>query len=194
MRHSQSQLQPSDPSALRALAHPLRVRIMSALHSDGPLTVGALSGRLDAAPGSISYHLGTLARHGLVEEAPELARDGRERWWRAAADLASADPARLPQDPEQRNTSRAMRAATVQRYAAELLGSLDAETTLGREWGAAGTMGDAAAWLTAEELAVLSGEIEELAQRWAARGVRNPQREREGARRVTLIYAALRRP
>lgn len=180
----------SDPSALRAMAHPLRQRIIGALRTDGPQTIGALSERLEAAPGSVSYHMGTLARHGFVEEAPELARDGRERWWRATAELTSFRPAELVQDPAQRAAAEQMRRSFVQLYAAEQLEYLAREPELEAEWVAAATMGDDIAWLTPAELRELSDELEALAARWHSRG----ERQRPDATPVRLLYSAFRRP
>ncbi|MFD6716591.1 helix-turn-helix domain-containing protein, partial [Micromonospora chalcea] len=71
----------SDPRAMRALAHPTRLRLLGELRLRGPQTVGMLSERTGEAVGSVSYHVGKLAEHGFVTEAPDLARDRRERWW-----------------------------------------------------------------------------------------------------------------
>src|SRR6187431_2076345 len=98
-----------DPKAMRALANPLRLKLLGLLRQDGPHSVGELSELAGAAPGSVSYHLGTLARFGFVEEAPELARDGRERWWRAAHTLTHFDPGELNETPEGRAAGRAFR-------------------------------------------------------------------------------------
>ncbi|MFD4357434.1 ArsR/SmtB family transcription factor [Nocardia sp. NPDC058518] len=72
----------TDPAALRALAHPLRQRILRALAENGPATATALGARLGENTGATSYHLRQLAEHGFIEEAPELAK-GKERWWRS---------------------------------------------------------------------------------------------------------------
>ncbi|MFF2086690.1 ArsR/SmtB family transcription factor [Nocardia sp. NPDC058176] len=72
----------SDPAALRALAHPLRQRILRALAENGPSTATALGALLGENTGATSYHLRQLAEHGFIEEAPELAK-GKERWWRS---------------------------------------------------------------------------------------------------------------
>ncbi|OJX70208.1 MAG: hypothetical protein BGO95_04220 [Micrococcales bacterium 73-13] len=187
---SRRRIHVEDPSALRAMAHPLRLRIVGSLRTDGPQSVGALSERLDAAPGSISYHLGTLERHGFVEQAPELARDGRERWWRASAEVTTFDAAELQRDPERRAAGRALRRTIVQRYAAEQLAYLETEETLAPEWVAAAAIGDDVAWLTPEELGELGAELAELASRWQARG----DRGRAGAAPVHLVYTAFHRP
>jgi DNA-binding transcriptional ArsR family regulator len=71
-----------DLDALRLLAHPLRRRIEKELRR-GPVTATSLAKALGESTGLTSYHLRELARHGFVEEVPELRR-GRERWWRIA--------------------------------------------------------------------------------------------------------------
>jgi len=70
----------SDPSAIKALAHPLRLRLLDLLRFDGPSTATELGRRTGESSGSTSYHLRQLARHGFIEEVP--ARAGRQRLWR----------------------------------------------------------------------------------------------------------------
>lgn len=70
------------PEALKAYAHPLRVRMIRHLNDHGPATATTLAQALGESTGQTSYHLRQLARHGLVEE--DTARGtGRERWWRS---------------------------------------------------------------------------------------------------------------
>lgn len=69
-----------DMAAVKALAHPLRVRILDELSMFGPLTASGLGGRLQESSGSTSYHLRQLERHGLVREVEGLG-SARERWW-----------------------------------------------------------------------------------------------------------------
>ena len=73
-----------DPGALRALAHPTRVRLLGLLREQGPGTATTLGRATGASSGETSYHLRVLAQHGLIEPAQRQGR-GRERWWRAAA-------------------------------------------------------------------------------------------------------------
>jgi DNA-binding transcriptional ArsR family regulator len=73
-----------DPPRLRALAHPLRVRLLGLLRLHGPSTATRLAARVGDSSGSTSYHLRQLAAAGLVDEDPAHAgAGGRERWWRA---------------------------------------------------------------------------------------------------------------
>jgi DNA-binding transcriptional ArsR family regulator len=65
-----------------ASGHPVRRRLLEVLGVDGPATASQLAERTDQLVGNVSHHLKMLARAGLIEEAPELAKDRRERWWR----------------------------------------------------------------------------------------------------------------
>jgi DNA-binding transcriptional ArsR family regulator len=76
------QITPS-PVALRALAHPVRLRLLGLLRVDGPSTATRLAERLGLNSGATSYHLRQLAQHGFVVEDAERG-NSRDRWWRAA--------------------------------------------------------------------------------------------------------------
>lgn len=69
-----------DAGALRALSHPLRVRIFDVLAQEGPQTASTLAEILGESSGATSYHLRALARHDLIREVSG-ERAGRERWW-----------------------------------------------------------------------------------------------------------------
>lgn len=69
-----------DAGALKALAHPLRVRIFDLLASRGPQTASSLAAFLGETSGSTSYHLRALAAHDLIQEV-EGRGTARERWW-----------------------------------------------------------------------------------------------------------------
>ena len=71
-----------EPRALRALSHPVRLRLLGLLRTDGPSTASALATRLGLNSGATSYHLRQLAQHGFVAD-DEGRGNGRERWWRA---------------------------------------------------------------------------------------------------------------
>lgn len=68
---------------LKALTHPVRVRMLGMLRIDGPATATMLAARLGLNTGATSYHLRQLAQHGFIEDDPTRG-NGRERWWRAA--------------------------------------------------------------------------------------------------------------
>jgi DNA-binding transcriptional ArsR family regulator len=179
-----------DPRAMRALANPLRLHLLGILRRDGAHSVGELCELAHAAPGSVSYHLKTLAEHGFVAEAPELARDGRERWWRAAHSDTTFDPGTLNETPEGREASYAFRQAILQAHLAEQSAYLEQEPELPREWVDAATGGDTMSFLTVEELAELSREVNALAERW------NRPREAAAADAVPVrfVFSTFRQP
>ena len=78
----------SDPRVLRALAHPIRGRIMDEIEASGPVRAADVARELDIPANQASFHLRQLAKYGLVEEAPEEARDKRDRVWRATTTAA----------------------------------------------------------------------------------------------------------
>jgi DNA-binding transcriptional ArsR family regulator len=82
----------SDPAALKALAHPLRLSILRHLGAHGPATSTTLAGALGESTGTLSYHLRQLERRGFIEDIPERST-GRERWWRGVRGLDVRRPA-----------------------------------------------------------------------------------------------------
>jgi DNA-binding transcriptional ArsR family regulator len=71
----------TEPEALEALAHPVRLELINHLMAEGPATASACARAVGDTPSNCSYHLRVLARAGLVGEA--ASEDGRERPWRA---------------------------------------------------------------------------------------------------------------
>lgn len=79
-----------DIAGLRALSHPVRLRMLGLLRTEGPATATSLAQRLGLNTGATSYHLRQLAQHGFIEDDPERGT-GRDRWWRAAHDATRTD-------------------------------------------------------------------------------------------------------
>ena len=71
------------PAGLKALSHPVRLRMLGLLRAEGPATATALAARLGLNSGATSYHLRQLAAHGFVEDDASRG-NGRDPWWRAA--------------------------------------------------------------------------------------------------------------
>lgn len=76
-----------DIEALKVFTHPLRLRVLRLLRSEGPATASGLARVLGTTPSLISYHLRAMAKHGFIAEDPEASSDGRERRWIALNDL-----------------------------------------------------------------------------------------------------------
>ena len=163
--------------ALKALAHPVRVQIFSALSSYGPATASALAERLGESSGTTSYHLRQLERHGFVREDPSRG-NARDRWWErvpgpieinepflettpggsAAGDLLEAEFARADdlRYAEYRRDARLLAAA----------------------WRAAAVSTTTHLHLDAGELAELGRDLEELIGRYRGREEQEPGRRR----------------
>jgi DNA-binding transcriptional ArsR family regulator len=75
----------SDPKAIRALAHPLRLDLLQLLGASGPMTAAQCGRVLGASQASCSFHLRQLAKYGFVEDAGP-GSDRRERQWRVVVD------------------------------------------------------------------------------------------------------------
>ena len=175
---------------MRALAHPLRMQVLGELRVNGPRTAGALAEIFGEAPGTLSYHLRTLAEFGFVEEAPELAADRRERWWRSAHEYTEVNPAGPDASAAERQASATIRHQIVDVYAATLHRVIDGEDEQPRQWVRASTFDDTVAFLTADELAEASAELRAVAEKWHARG----DRDRPGTEPAQIIVHAFRRP
>ena len=73
----------SDPRAMRALSHPVRLAILSRLQRHGPSTATQLAPEVGATPSVTSWHLRHLESFGLITDAE--SPDRRQRYWKAVA-------------------------------------------------------------------------------------------------------------
>jgi DNA-binding transcriptional ArsR family regulator len=97
-----------DERALNALAHPLRMRLIALLRSDGPATATQLAERLGESSGLTSYHLRKLAEVGLVAEDRERGTK-RERWWISAHDVTRFSAATFLGNPDAHRATVSLR-------------------------------------------------------------------------------------
>jgi|SRR5690625_944403 len=109
---------PFDAETLKALAHPLRIKIYDHLSTYGSATSTQLAELLGENTGQTSYHLRILARHGLIEDDDQVEAKGRERWWRAAH-AVRMEPEVLT-DPGSRAASKVVLSAVAQERAESL--------------------------------------------------------------------------
>jgi DNA-binding transcriptional ArsR family regulator len=163
---------------MRAMVHPLRMRIIDALRNDGPSTASRLAAQLGESSGATSYHLRVLADAGVIEEDSDRG-NGRERWWRRA------QPIYFPTDaesPDERAVEVAGRLLHVEREDEALRRFLLGFEELPTEWNEATFTGSFPIYLTADELMAFG--LEWLARVEALQ--RSPDERPPGARRVVL--------
>jgi DNA-binding transcriptional ArsR family regulator len=165
-----------DPTTLRGLAHPLRLRILGQLRENGPATATTLADRLGQSTGATSYHLRQLATYGFVVEDPER-NVGRERWWKAAHDRTILDVDAL--DPDAEGYMRAVAAQYAERVDRWVAGL----ATIPPAWLEALTLSDWRLRLTPAEGERLKAELSALAERYRQDGAGDPP---DGAERVVL--------
>lgn len=172
-----------DAGALRALSHPLRVRIFDILAQEGPQTASTLAEILGESSGATSYHLRALARHDLIREV-EGGRGGRERWWERPSGGIVYDSRAVQGSPAGEAALQVAVAEVHRRRHEDLMefftGRIDKEPV---EWADASTSMTSAISMTVEQTIDLAGKIEALITDAAER-----YRDQKGAgiRRVSV--------
>ncbi len=158
----------ADPVAMRALAHPLRLKLLGLLRLHGPATATMLGERLDEVPASASYHLRSLAKHGFVEEVPELATDGRQRWWRAVHRVTSWSSADYGDDPDRFAAAQSLERVILDLYDEQLRTWFEQRPTWSRDWVEASSLSDTVLRLTPDGLRALVEDLDAVVERHRA--------------------------
>jgi len=171
-----------DPRALRALAHPLRGKILGLLRLDGPSTATLLGQRLGESSGATSYHLRQLAAYGFVEDLPEQG-DARERWWRALHRSTHWETADFRGDSTAREVIDEMLLQQIDARRRTLMAYFEQRHDLGDEWETAGSLNDYVLRLPAEEAKAMADELTAVLARWRDR---SPDVPTEGTEMVLV--------
>ena len=176
----------TDPRALRAYAHPVRMALVGLLRTEGPLTATRAAELLGESSGTCSFHLRQLARYGLVEEAG--GGTGREKPWRATTTSTAWD-ATGGGTPETAAATGLLNTVIAEQYFEQLMRWLEASPDEPAEWQEAAPLGDRILYVTAEELEELSRRVRELVDEYFERQVR-PELRPPGSRLVTWLHLA----
>ncbi len=157
----------TDVRALRALAHPLRNRLLGLLRLHGPSTATRLGELVGESSGSTSYHLRQLADYGFVEDAGGLGT-GRERWWRARHRMTSWEDADLAGQEGSAEVRDEMARLQLDGHGRVLKAWYASRSDLGEQWSAAASLNDYALRLTPEQTRELTTELNGVLERWLA--------------------------
>lgn len=178
----------TDPKAMRALAHPVRLAILDRLRHHGPSTATELAPEVGATPSVTSWHLRHLASFGLVRDA-EPGPDRRQRRWETVGRGFRFQAPEDPTDTEGRSAARTLSRHMFLRYA-ELPARwlADVEPHLDPVWQRASGLANTGVSVTAEELAAIEDGIEQVLAPYVTRAA--AQRP-AGARNVRLLRYAL---
>lgn len=181
----QSEQARPDPKALRALAHPLRWRLIDLLGSELTATATRCAEVLGESVASCSYHLGILAKYGYIERVPGHA--GKEKPWRLARQgRQNLDPGDL--DTEGALAAEAASEAFLDHELARMKQRLSRYSMEPKAWREASLVMGATTWMTAEELRDITDQVKRLLVTHEERAM-EPASRPPGAREVRLFAA-----
>ena len=168
-----------DPRALRALAHPLRGKILGLLRLEGPSTATLLGYRLGESSGATSYHLRQLAAYGFVEDVPSTSAvgSGRERWWRALHRSTHWEAAYFLDDPTAREVVDELLLSQIEGRRRALMAYFEQRRDMGPDWETAGSLNDYVLRLRPDEARDLADELTAVLARWQDRSPAVPTPE-----------------
>lgn len=170
-----------DPASIRALAHPLRLRILALLDDEGEVTATRCAQVTGESVASCSFHLRMLAKYGYVERGEQR---GKEKPWRS---VGRGRQTRFDPDvPESLHAAGAVASLMIDQETARLRAWLAGAAADDPQWLLASTMSGASFYATREELDALAREVEGLTDRFAGRW-EDPSLRPEGARRARLF-------
>lgn len=166
----------TDRSALRALAHPLRSRILAELRVHGHATASDLARALDTHTGATSYHLRRLEEVGLVEDTG--TGTGRRRVWSAAAEVVPLTTEDEPLDEDDAQAADWLALDYLAHFGERAQGWLSAQHGWDPLWRELCGLEDHTVQVTAEQMAALKAEMGEVLERYRRLGQGNPQAKR----------------
>ncbi len=169
----------NDPATLRAIAHPVRQRILTELSVLGHARAADLAREIGEPANSVSFHLRVLARAGMIVEAPEHARDRRDRVWTNVARTYAVRP----------GAPGALR--DVVRPALAWAEESFAEAAAGAPARADRVLALSSLAVTPEQAAEMAAELEELLGRWAERSLTDARTEPRAGRRTYQVLTVL---
>ena len=177
-----------DPRVLRAIAHPVRNRVLHELSAGGSMRAADIARELGIPANQASFHLRQLAKYGLVEEDPEAARDKRDRVWKLASEQGwSANLGELADEPGGRAAVQVFRRNAAAWGHLVVDAAYAAPQGTGQEKDTVRTVTEEAVRLTKQEAQELTRDLEAVVAQWAAR-----TRGRDDAdRRTYLLFSVL---
>jgi len=176
----------TDPRAMRAYAHPLRLKLVGLLRKGGPHTATQAAAALGDTVPNCSFHLRQLAKYGLVERA--AAADGRERPWRATAMTTSWDDS--GRDPATSAAADHLTATIITGYFDLAQAWLDRRAAESAEWREVTGIGDQTLYVTSDELTDIHAKLDEILEAYRPRQS-DPSARPEGSRPINMIRLTL---
>lgn len=178
----------TDPTVMRALAHPVRMALIELLGVRPTLTATQASEALGESPANCAFHLRTLAKYGFVEEAG--GGRGRERPWRASTRslrirLRSSDL----ESEQARVAAGALEQVWYDRWFARIR-TVFVNRRWSSEWEGAAGSSQTLTFLTPEELRGVRDEIDVIISRHLDERRLDPSKRPAGAMPVEIVSFA----
>jgi predicted ArsR family transcriptional regulator len=179
----------TDPRAMRAVAHPVRIALLEVLGTEGPLTATQAGELIGESPTTCSFHLRQLAKYGFIEEVAGVA--GRKRPWRLVhTGLTFSD---VSEDPETRLAATALTRVLHEFYLDRLKEGLALRRDTPTEWQKATGASEFLLYVTVEELHELDEQMNALVKPFIER-IGNPKKRPRGAAPIEVLFFAYPRP
>ena len=183
-----------DSRSLRGLAHPLRVRLLGLLRSQGPSTATRLAERLGLSSGATSYHLRQLATYGFVRE-DEGRGQPRERWWAAVHRSTYLTTSSVDASAEARDDAQTYLRAVGRTYAEQVEAHIDELPVLDQAWQDVSDLSDFPLRLTPAQAGALREELVAVISRYPASDADGAAPDgTDDAREVAVQLQLFRRP
>lgn len=148
----------NDPHALRALAHPLRLKLQSIVGRADRITTADAARELGISHGLAFHHLRQLAKYGFVEQV--AGADNRERPWRRVT--TSTDIEGIEEQPEGSEALAVFEQVVAERALEDLVGWQERRASWSSTWRRCSGAGSSTVYLTEAELAELVDAFEKL--------------------------------
>jgi hypothetical protein len=178
----------TDPTVIRALAHPVRMSLIELFGVRETLTATQASEALGESPANCAFHLRTLAKYGFVEDAG--GGRGRERPWKATHQSLRIRlrPAEL--ESEQAHVAAgALEQVWQDRLFARIRDAF-AIRAWSPEWEEASGSSQTVTFLTPDELREVRDEIGAILARHLGEGRLDPAKRPPGALPVEIVNFA----
>jgi DNA-binding transcriptional ArsR family regulator len=151
-----------DPLVIRALAHPLRHKLMSVIGRLGQATTADAAREVGISHGLASHHLRQLAKYGFVEQVK--GKDHRERPWRLVA--TSYKWGQVRSTPEGQTAVDVLEQILAEQTLEGFLDWQQRRKGWPQEWDEPTGIGQSTIWLTAAELTAITAAFEALLMRY----------------------------
>jgi hypothetical protein len=174
----------SDPKELRALAHPLRMRLLQLIAQEGPITATQCAKVVGESVANCSYHINTLAKYDYVEQAD--GGQGREKPWQMVHE--GHEWSEVSADEETALAAEAASNAFIDFAFAKSREGLRSRSLESEGWQDALGLSDSTEFLTAAETKAVREEWQEIMRRFRHRRD-DPAARPEGARPVYFFLS-----